>query len=89
MREIALRKGAAAEHHRIHLRGTAPGDGEALVDRLDRDAVAIDLHPRQPLESDRAQQAIVVMETGAGVVIAGIDTEKQHAGEGGTRFGRG
>ena len=49
MREIALREGAAAQQHRIHLRQASPRDGKAFVDSLDRNAVAIELHPRQPL----------------------------------------
>ena len=76
---IAAGKQTAAQHYRADVAVPAAGNGEAFVDRLERDPVAVDLDAGEPFQRHRADQPVIVEHAGAGVMGARMNTEDEHA----------
>ena len=71
--------GIRRRRHGGHLRTGPAGDGQALVDRLVRDATAVDLDAGQALERHRREHPVVLEDGGATVVKARMYAEDEHA----------
>ena len=72
-------KDGPAQRHGVHLRTGRAGDGQALVDRLVRDAAAVDLDAGQALERHRRDHPVVLEDGGATVVKARMYAEDEQA----------